>query len=95
MPFDVVQVIPNDDYSVYVYFADGIIKKYDAKPLLEKGVFSVLKDLQFFKEKCTVINNTLAWDRGGNYNEYECLDIDPQSIYETGITVEDPLVHTA
>ena len=91
----VLQVIPNDDYTVYVYFSDGIIKQYDAKPLLEKGVFTILKDFNFYKEKCTVINDTLAWDRGGNYNEYECLDIDPETIYINSKTVEDPLQKTA
>ena len=30
---DVVQVIPKDDYQVFVYFADGIIKKYSVAHL--------------------------------------------------------------
>ena len=95
MLYDVVQVIPNDDYFVYVYFSNGIIKKYDARPLLNSGIFSILKDINFFREKCTVINNTLAWDKGGCYNEYECLDIDPCVIYEQSESIEDPLVKTA
>ena len=32
----VVQVIPYEDYKVYVYFEDGKIVCYDAKPLLAK-----------------------------------------------------------
>ena len=42
-------------------------------------------------DKCTILNNTLAWDIGGNYNPYTCIDIDPENIYETAETIEDPL----
>ena len=33
--YDIVQVIPNEDYTVYVYFEDGKIVCYDAKTLLK------------------------------------------------------------
>lgn len=39
MFYDIVQVIPNEDYTVYVYFEDGKIVCYDAKTLLKKKVF--------------------------------------------------------
>ncbi|TVR75097.1 MAG: DUF2442 domain-containing protein [Spirochaetaceae bacterium] len=35
MLHQVVQVIPKEDYTVYVYFADGIIKRYDVSHLVE------------------------------------------------------------
>lgn len=89
--YDVVQVIPQSDFSVFVYFSDGIIKKYDAKPLLEKGVFKKISDIKVFIERCTVMNRTLAWDISGTYDPYNCLDIDPETIYENSITVSDPL----
>ena len=38
--YDIVQVIPYEDYTVYVYFEDGKIVCYDAKALLDKKVFS-------------------------------------------------------
>ena len=34
----VVQVFPQKDYTVFIYFADGKIKKYDVKPLLDNIV---------------------------------------------------------
>ena len=43
--YDIVQVIPNEDYTVYVYFEDGKIVCYDAKTLLKKKVFEPLKDI--------------------------------------------------
>jgi hypothetical protein len=88
----VIQVIPREDFKVYVYFEDGKVKLYDMKNLIGKGVFAPLSDLKIFKEKCTVMNFTLAWDLSGKRDEYDCLDIDPCSIYENGEDVRDPLV---
>ena len=48
MLYDIVQVIPYEDYTVYVYFEDGKIVCYDAKPLLDKKVFAPLKNIDFF-----------------------------------------------
>ena len=88
----VVQVLPTKDFKVYVYFVDGKIKLYDVKPLIERGgVFGQIENSRNFTSKCTVINGTLAWDIGGKYDKYNCLDIDPVTVYETGIDVKDPL----
>lgn len=68
MFYDIVQVIPNEDYTVYVYFEDGKIRSnvcYDAKTLLKKKVFEPLKDIKFFMNACTILNGTLAWDVTG------------------------------
>ena len=65
MFYDIVQVIPNEDYTVYVYFEDGKIVCYDAKTLLKKKVFEPLKDINFFMNACTILNGTLAWDVTG------------------------------
>ncbi len=78
---DVVQVIPCEDYKVYVYFDDGKIVCYDAKPLLDKKAFALLKDKNFFVNACTILNNTLAWDVSGNRDVTKCLDIDPDVLY--------------
>jgi hypothetical protein len=87
----VIQVKPTDDFKVYVYFSDGKIKLYDMTPLLGKGVFKQISDINIFIEKCTVMNQTLAWDIGGCFDEYKCLDIAPEELYTSGIDVADPL----
>ncbi len=87
----VIQVIPTENYQVYVYFSSGVVRLYDAKALVNKGVFSVLSDVDFFMNRCTVLNNTLAWDQSGSYDPYTCLDIDPGHVYAESIPVEDPL----
>ena len=79
---EVVQVKPNDDYTVYVYFSDGKIVCYDVKPLLEKNVFRKLKEKDIFMDTCTILNDTLAWDISGNRDETSCIDIDPETLYE-------------
>ena len=89
--YEVIQVIPQLDFSVIVYFSDGIIKKYDAKPLIEKGIFRKIADIETFTKTCTVMNNTLAWDINSNYDPYSCLDIAPDTIYSNSITISDPL----
>ncbi|KGN02062.1 hypothetical protein Z969_07150 [Clostridium novyi A str. 4570] len=87
---EVIQVIPTDNFEVYVYFDDGSIHLYDARYLIKKGVFKVLQDINLFKEKCTVLNKTLAWSLDGSYDESTCLDIDPFLIYEEYPEVDEP-----
>jgi hypothetical protein len=82
MLYSVVQVVPTEDYLVYVYFEDGKIVCYNARSLLGKKVFEVLNDKSVFMETCTVMNNTLAWDIEGNRDASTCIDIDPQTLYE-------------
>ena len=35
---EVVQVLPKDNYDVFVYFVDGKIKKYNVSHLVGKGI---------------------------------------------------------
>lgn len=78
----VVQVIPFDNYHVQVFFDDGKITEYDATQDLNSELFRPLKDIDVFKNACTVMNDTLAWDLQGNRDETQCIDIDPFTLYE-------------
>lgn len=95
MLHSIIQVVPTDDFKVYAYFDTGEIKLFDMKHLLKQGVFKQISDIDTFKEKCTVMHDTLAWDIAGNFDEYKCLDIDPETIYLNGIDVQDPLSESA
>lgn len=77
----VVQVVPMTDYSVYVYFEDGKIVRYDMTPMIEKEAFYPLKNIEVFMDTCTVLNDTLAWDLSKNRDNTTCLDIDPDTLY--------------
>ena len=90
----VLQVLPTDNFEVYAYLNDGSVRLYDVKPLLKKEtVFEPLMDIQTFKNTLTVINDTIAWDMGGNRDPYKCIDIDPFTIFEKA-PVADPLADT-
>lgn len=65
---------------------------YDASDLINQGIFTKLQDINVFKDTCTVLNGTLAWDLDGTYNESTCLDIDPFDIYENSPDVEERYV---
>lgn len=86
---EVLQVIPTEEYKVYIYFDDGHIKLFDAKELIKEGVFTQLQDIKLFMNTCTVLNDTLAWDINGTYDEEKCFDLDQIELYETCPTVEE------
>lgn len=87
----VVQAIPGENKTVYAYFSDGSIKHFDMSDTIAKGgVFSPLEDDVFFRERLTVLNNTIAWDISGHFDPYSCIDIDPFTVYSAP-SVKDPL----
>lgn len=87
----VVQAVSADDFMVYAYFTDGSIHLFDAKPLIQTGgVFADIGNKDFFREKLTVLNDTVAWDLSGHFDPRNCIDIDPFTVYEAPI-VQDPL----
>lgn len=86
----VMQVVPTDDYKVYIYFEDGKIKLFNASELIKKGVFQQLQDVELFKNSCTVLNDTLAWDLIGKFDPYNCLDLDPEELYNSCPDVKEP-----
>lgn len=85
---EIVQVIPHEDFTVSVYFSDGKIVLYDAKPLLHTEVFLPIKEIDVFMETCTILNDTLAWDVAGDRNVGECIDIDPDTLYSLEESIE-------
>ena len=86
---DIVQVVPHENYTVSVFFCDGKTVLYDVRPKLGQGVFQKLKDLSFFMERGTIMNDTLAWDLSGCRDVTNCIDIDPDTLYELE-AIDDP-----
>lgn len=62
----------NDDFSLDLDFGDGVIRRFDAKPYLSKGIFVQLKDINYFK-KVSVAYGTVHWE-----NEQ---DFAPETLY--------------
>ncbi len=72
----VTEVRPSEDYTLYLTFADGSKKVYDARPLLDKAIYSRLRDLSFFlsaRAEC----GTVVWG--------DDVDIAPEHLYECGM----------
>lgn len=88
---EVLQVVPTDNFGIFVYFNDGSVRFFDVRPLLRKGtVFEPMTDLQFFKDRLTIINDTVAWDLTGDADPRKCVDLDPFVLFEQPC-VADPL----
>jgi len=68
----VLEVTPNDNYTLTLRFTSGEIGVYDCKPILDFGVFIELKDLAYFK-RVKSFNGTVVWPHE--------QDIDPDTLY--------------
>ncbi|MEM4260741.1 MAG: DUF2442 domain-containing protein [Candidatus Woesearchaeota archaeon] len=76
------------DYKIKVKFNDGSIRIVDITPYtIRGGVFSLLKDKEFFK-KFFIDLNTLCWPNGA--------DIAPERLYEISkkFTEEEQYIKT-
>ena len=92
----IVQVLPGEEHSIFLYFTDGSVRLYDAKLLLERsGVFEQLRDENFYLNRMTVMNGTLAWDVTGTRDEAQCIDLDPRVLYDSSVVTKDPLATIA
>ena len=87
----VLQAVATDDFKVFVYFNDGSVRCADIKPLIKPDtVFYPLNDIKLFKSTITVMNDTVAWDLSGDRDNYNCIDLDPETLFQLP-EVEDPL----
>ena len=73
----VLEVIPREDYSLLLKFADGSKKRVDMRPVIAKGkVFAPLNDLSLFM---------LARKEGSSVAWTDQIDIAPEYLYENGV----------
>ncbi len=88
---EIYQAVAGKNYMVYAYLSDGSVREFDVKPLINQGgVFQKIEDETIFRDTLTILNGTVAWDIAGNRNEYECIDIDPMTIFKCPIVPEIP-----
>ena len=72
----VLQAVAGEDFTIYLYFSDGSVRLYDAKPLLQLGgVFEPMRDPDYFRDRLTVLNDTAAWDVSGDMDPCNCIDL--------------------
>jgi hypothetical protein len=72
---DIIEVIPQDNYQLYLKFEDGKEGIIDVSQLIElTGVFQPLRDIEYFKTvKVNPEWGTIYWDNGA--------DLDPDVLY--------------
>lgn len=70
-----------------MYYNDHMPPHFHAEYNGQKALVDInnIRDINAFKEACTVMNGTLAWDISGNRDESSCIDIDPFTVYDTSL----------
>jgi hypothetical protein len=63
---DIVKVEAMDDYFISVVFDDGISKKIDMKPFINKGISADLNDKNFFA-RVYLDNGSVTWPNGYDF----------------------------
>jgi hypothetical protein len=51
---------PTDNHTLIVTFSNGEVREFDVKPYLEKGIFTELKDLSYFRS-VKVVAGSVQW----------------------------------
>jgi hypothetical protein len=75
----VSRVVPNDDYTLTLTFADAQVRSFDVSPYLERGIFTELNDPRRFK-KVRVSMGTVCWQGG--------QDFCPDTLYEESVSAD-------
>ena len=71
----VISAKANDDFTLDLKFDDGANRQFDVKPYLDKGIFTELKNLDYFKN-IKIAFGTVQWK-----NEQ---DFAPETLYLEG-----------
>ncbi len=87
------QVVPKDDYKVYLYYDNGEIKLYDCSFILEnKKIYKKILNIYDFKRLCTILNKTLAFDISEEFDPCNCIDFCPDIIYNDSTKVLEDIL---
>lgn len=62
----VISAKANEDFTLDLKFNDGASKRFDVKPYLDKGIFTELKNLNYFKN-IKIAFNTVQWKNKQNF----------------------------
>lgn len=68
----VISAKAGENYNLELTFNDGSVRIFDAKPYLDKGIFTELKDPEYFKN-FRIAFGTVQWE-----NEQ---DFAPETLY--------------
>lgn len=75
----VIRVVPREDLSLELWFNTGDHRLFDARPYLNRGVFTRLQDVALFKQAFVSLD-TVCWP--GN------LDIAPETLFDRSVAID-------
>ncbi len=64
----VVTVIPEDNYKLIITFDNGEDRLFDVTPFLERGIFTELKDIDYFR-KVKVSFGAIQWPHEQDFSK--------------------------
>lgn len=76
----VVLVKANEDFSLDLKFNDNTVRRFDARPYLDFGVFNELKDIGYFKQ-VSIAYGTVQWPHE--------QDFSPDTLYIESRPIEN------
>ncbi len=76
----VTKVVPREDFCLELWFNTGDHRLFDARPYLNRGVFTPLQDVALFKQ-AFVAQDTVCWPGD--------LDIAPETLYDRSHPLAD------
>lgn len=76
----VVTVKANEDFSLDLKFNDNTVRRFDARPYLDFGVFNELKDIGYFKQ-VKIAYGTVQWPHE--------QDFSPDTLYIESRPIEN------
>ncbi len=63
----VKSVEPTSNYTLITTFENGEIREFDVKPYFDKGIFTELKEIDYFKT-VKVVAGSVQWPNGQNFS---------------------------
>ena len=76
----VIRVKPREDFSLELWFSTGDHRLFDARPYLNRGIFTRLQDFSLFNQAFVSLD-TVCWP--GN------LDIAPETLFDRSVPINE------
>ncbi len=79
----VIRVVPRDDFTLELWFNTGDHRLFDARPYLNRGVFTRLQNIALFRQAFVSLD-TVCWPGD--------LDIAPETLYDRSVSIDEVAV---
>lgn len=84
--YKVIRVKPYPDFSLEIHFADGLVKRFDMRQFIDKGISEPLGNWDYFNQVTIEEGGGITWPNG--------YDFCPEFLHDN-VPVARPAVATA